>query len=335
VTVTPSGANGCTGSGSGLFVTVNAAPGILSDPLPQVACDGGSASFMVSASGAGLSYRWRENGSNISDGGTINGSGTNILTLTGVGTGDSGASFDCVVSGTCGLPATSGGATLTVNANPATFNVTGGGAYCAAGGGVTIGLDGSESCADYQLELNGNPTGAPLAGTGSALSFSNQTAVGTYTVLASNVTSGCTATMNGSASVTPGDPFACWQLQYFGCTNLALCPQAAPDADPDGDGQNNMAEFLSGTDPTNSASFLHIITAVAQGSDVVVTWKTAGGHTNAVQAAAGAAGSYATNFTDLSGPIVILGTGDVTTNYTDSGGATNVPSRFYRVRLVP
>jgi len=25
----------------------------------------------------------------------------------------------------------------------------------------------------------------------------------------------------------------------------------------------------------------------------------------------------------------------VTTNYTDSGGATNVPSRFYRIRLVP
>jgi polygalacturonase len=83
----------------------------------------------------GLSYQWQKNGSNISDSGTISGSGTTTLTLTGVGTGDSGASFDCVVSGTCSPPATSGAATLTVNANPAIFNVTGGGSYCAATGG--------------------------------------------------------------------------------------------------------------------------------------------------------------------------------------------------------
>ncbi len=46
-------------------------------------------------------------------------------------------------------------------------------------------------------------------------------------------------------------PFVAWQLQYFGCSN---CAQAAASADPDGDGQNNLTEFLAGTDPTNSAS---------------------------------------------------------------------------------
>jgi hypothetical protein len=42
-----------------------------------------------------------------------------------------------------------------------------------------------------------------------------------------------------------------WQLQYFGCTN---CPQAAPNADPSGTGQNNWFKYVAGLDPTNSAS---------------------------------------------------------------------------------
>jgi hypothetical protein len=316
-------------------MVVNAPPGILSDPSPQTVCNGGVASFTVSASGTGLSYQWQKNGSNISDGGSISGSGTNTLTLILLTTGDSGASFDCVVSGTCSPPATSDGATLTVSASPATFNVTGGGSYCAATGGVTVGLDGSESTADYQLELNNNPTGALIVGTGSAISFTNQTVVGTYTVIASNMTTGCTATMNGSASVTAGDPFTCWQWQYFGCTN---CPQAATTADPDGDGQNNMAEFLAGTDPTNSASVLTIISVVPQGTNIVITWKTAGGHTNIVQVTSGdASGGYNSNFVDILSSLTILpGTGgDISTNYIDLSGATNAPSRYYRIRLVP
>jgi hypothetical protein len=46
-------------------------------------------------------------------------------------------------------------------------------------------------------------------------------------------------------------------------------------------------------------------------------------------------GSYATNFLDLSGLIIISGSGDAATNYLDSGGATNIPARYYRIRLQP
>ena len=68
----------------------------------------------------------------------------------------------------------------------------------------------------------------------------------------------------------------------------------------------------------------------------MIVWKTAGPRTNAVQATTGNAnGSYSTNFVDISAPIIISGTGDATTNYVDNGGATNAPSRYYRVRLVP
>jgi len=41
-----------------------------------------------------------------------------------------------------------------------------------------------------------------------------------------------------------------WQVQYFGLNN----PNAAPGADPDGDGQNNAYEYVVGTVPTNAAS---------------------------------------------------------------------------------
>jgi hypothetical protein len=40
--------------------------------------------------------------------------------------------------------------------------------------------------------------------------------------------------------------FADWQLKYFGSTNA---PQAAPTADPDGDGAPNYLEYLVGTNP--------------------------------------------------------------------------------------
>jgi hypothetical protein len=115
-----------------------------------------------------------------------------------------------------------------------------------------------------------------------------------------------------------------------------MCPQAAPDADPFGKGMSNTNQFLAGLNPTNPASAFRIISAVQQGSDVLITWTTAGAHTNAVQASAGdGSGGYVTNFTDISGTVIITGSGDATTNYTDAGGATNSPSRYYRVRLVP
>ncbi len=133
--------------------------------------------------------------------------------------------------------------------------------------------------------------------------------------------------------VTPGlSAFQQWQIDYFSSTNN---PAADPNVDADGDGMNNTNEFLSGTNPTNSLSALRIISAVQQSTNVVITWATAGGRTNAVQATGGNAGGYTTNFTDISGPIIISGGGDATTNHVDTAGATNNPARYYRVRLVP
>ena len=70
-------------------------------------------------------------------------------------------------------------------------------------------------------------------------------------------------------------------------------------------------------------------------NNIFLTWNTTGGNTNVVQATPGSNGSYNTNgFVNLSGQMIIAGSGAVTTNYTDVGGATNRPSRYYRIQQV-
>ena len=92
--------------------------------------------------------------------------------------------------------------TITVHPLPAVFAVTGGGEYCSGGCGVMVGLDGSESGILYQLYLGGIPVGVPVTGTGSSLSFGNQTSAGFYTVSATNITTTCQQNMSGGVTVT-------------------------------------------------------------------------------------------------------------------------------------
>jgi PKD repeat protein len=183
------------------------------------------------------------------------------------------------------------------------------------------------------LSLSWNLGDSATTNTAGGVNFTHMYAAGSYTVTltASNFVGASTLVSNNLINVVT--VFQAWQQQYFGCTG---CPQAAPDADPLGKGMSNTNQFLAGLDPTNSASALRIISAVPNTTDVMVTWTTAGVRTNALQATSGDAnGGYTNNFVDVSGPIIIDVTGDTTTNYLDAGGATNVPSRFYRIRLVP
>lgn len=123
--------------------------------------------------------------------------------------------------------------------------------------------------------------------------------------------------------------FATWQVQYFGCTNNNAAAMA--DADPDGDGQNNYAEFLAHTDPTAGASVFKFVSAAREGDGVRLVWQTHGGVTNVVQAAPSLNGNYS----NLSSDMIIPGEDDVITNYLDEGIITNTPARFYRIRLLP
>ena len=128
------------------------------------------------------------------------------------------------------------------------------------------------------------------------------------------------------SQVGDGIPNA-WKQLY----GLSPFDPALATADPDGDGMANMQEFLTGTDPTNGASYFHIISVTAQDNDVLVAWMCGGGRTNVVQGSTDLGGSYS----NIAGNIVLPGTGDAMTNYLDMGAATNSPMLLYRIRLVP
>ncbi|MFN3410418.1 MAG: beta strand repeat-containing protein, partial [Limisphaerales bacterium] len=108
----------CVGPMNGsAVVTVLAAPSISTQPTPQTAPLGGSASFTVVASGAGLSYQWRRDGTNLSNGGPISGATSATLTINPVAATDAATGtdgYDVVVSGTCSPPVTSTRVGLTV-----------------------------------------------------------------------------------------------------------------------------------------------------------------------------------------------------------------------------
>lgn len=113
-----------------------------------------------------------------------------------------------------------------------------------------------------------------------------------------------------------------------------LDPLNAADGnvDSDGDGFTNLQEYLAGTDPTNSASAFRINSVIRMSNDVLITWITGIGKTNALQRSSGSSGSFSNNFTDI---FTVTNTTGTATNYLDVGAATNVPALYYRVRVVP
>jgi hypothetical protein len=95
---------------------------------------------------------------------------------------------------------------------------------------------------------------------------------------------------------------------------------------------NGSAQFLGGVNNTGAVLFgpdKFLITSVSStGSDMAITWQAFTGNHYRVQAA----NSLTDSFFDISTDIVPTGSGLGTTNYVDSGAATNAPGRFYRVR---
>ena len=147
---------------------------------------------------------------------------------------------------------------------------------------------------------------------------------------------------NGDADL---DGLPNWWEQAHGLNPFDPFFDNGPYGDPDGDGYNNYEEYLAGSDPQDPLSTpvhpnappFQITSIVQSGNNIIITWNTAGGLTNQVQVTSGGAGGiFSTNgFTNLGSQLIIPGSGITTTNYTDTGGATNVPARYYRVRLVP
>lgn len=110
------------------------------------------------------------------------------------------------------------------------------------------------------------------------------------------------------------------------------CPTGDDGAsgDPDRDGKSNREESIAGTDPLDRGSAFRILSIAIDGTDATITWATVGGTTNVVQAS-----RDLLVYSNISPHIVILGTGDTTTNYIDGGAVTNRGLRFYRIQAAP
>jgi len=344
-TVNENAANGAAANlsigvagGSGAFTGVIETTG--STPLRLVKLGGGTQRL----GGSGNSY----NAGTIVSNGTLlvdntGGSGTGSGTVTvdsGATLGGTGAIGGVVSVGASGVfqPGDPTG-TFTVN-NNLTLNNSSVLRYA-------LGTSSAETVVNGNLTLGGtldvSDAGGFTTGTYTLFSYSG-TLVNNGPTIGSTPNGSWTYTINTSigglvrlevtnGAPPPTDPYAQWQLFYFGCTNN--CPQALGTADPFGKGMSNTNQFLAGLDPTNSASLFKIISETPSGSDVVLTWQTGGGRTDVVQATNGQInGSYSNNFQDV-GSVIVPGSGDAIATYTDTGGATNVPARYYRIRLGP
>jgi hypothetical protein len=98
-----------TATSTAVTLVVNMPPAITTQPTAQTTCIANSATFSVTATGAGLTYQWRKNGVNIA------GANASTYTIANVSAGDLG-NYDVVVTGTCGSPAISNSVALNLSA---------------------------------------------------------------------------------------------------------------------------------------------------------------------------------------------------------------------------
>ncbi len=92
-------------------LTVNTSPAITGQPANLTLCTGAKATFTVTATGSGLSYQWRK------DGTIIAGATNATYTINSIAVTDAG-NYDVLITGTCAA-AISNAAQLIVNAAPA------------------------------------------------------------------------------------------------------------------------------------------------------------------------------------------------------------------------
>jgi len=94
--------------------------------------------------------------------------------------------------------------------------------------------------------------------------------------------------------------------------------------DNDGNNLYDTADFACGPP-------YQILQITREASNIRITWRTAGGRKDVIQASALVSGNY----TNVSSTVTNTGTGILTTNIVEASGATKGPTRFYRVKNVP
>ncbi len=181
---------------------------ITTQPSDVEVCENGDTLFGLVAEGTNLTYQWQvslEGWEDLQNDDVYQNVNSDTLRIIGAGYDITETMYRCKITCDCPDEVFSDEVSLTVNGLPTAFNVTGGGSYCAGGIGVEIGLDGSETGVDYTLVIDGSTIPHTISGTGSAISFGDQTVVGDYTIIAENTTTSCSSEMTGNATISIDD----------------------------------------------------------------------------------------------------------------------------------
>ncbi|MFM8179727.1 MAG: immunoglobulin domain-containing protein, partial [Candidatus Kapaibacterium sp.] len=187
-----------TVTSSAALLVVNTNPRITAAPVADRAvCQGSTVNFTTSASGTGLTYRWRFNGSTITGNASAS---TPTLVLNGV-TGANAGSYDCVITGRCSSTGvTTNAATLSIN-TPISITTQPVSRVVCSRADVSFSVANVGTGAVYQWRFNGFPVlGNPSAFT-NTLTVTGVSAAnaGTYDVIISgtcNVVGSSTATLS-------------------------------------------------------------------------------------------------------------------------------------------
>lgn len=115
-----------------------------------------------------------------------------------------------------------------------------------------------------------------------------------------------------------------FQRQWF---PLFTATNAAPTADPDGDGFPNSSENIAGTNPTNAASLLKIDSIKQDITGATVTWRSVVGKSYQLGFRSPITAS---GWTPVGVPVMATG---ITTSKLDPNGTST--NRFYRVQVLP
>jgi hypothetical protein len=180
-------------------ITVNAAPVVHTVTGGGSFCIAGTgANVGLDSSDAGVSYMLYRGGVLLS---TMTGTGSSFnfgsYSNVGIYTVEALNTMGCISN-------MSGEATITMLPLPLSYTVTGGGSFCAGGTGAHVELSSSTTGVTYYLMNSAMPGTIvdSLSGTGSLLNFGPQAMTGTYTVMATNATTGCVNNMSSSAMIT-------------------------------------------------------------------------------------------------------------------------------------
>ena len=177
-------------------ITVNgppAKPTAISGPTST--CVGSSANYSISPVSGATSYTWSVTGGTISSGQESTGISAQLTATGGWNV------YVSAVNGCGSGPSQTLG--VQVNPLPTVYPVAGGGSFCSGGAGVNIVLNNTQSGVSYQAFKNGVQYGSPIAGNGYGINLvTNTTTTGSYTAKGTYTTTGCSASMNGFATVS-------------------------------------------------------------------------------------------------------------------------------------